>query len=280
MKSATGQIQVTQHFNIISADSGDSAQQVLAIRIGEQHVGFAISEKDNKELSKLVWYDGEPITVGGLQEVFESHPELRQSFHKILIGYDHPMSLLIPPGLPQHDPRSLLETMYGINGKHTLIKEQVDGWQLQNVYAVPTETQDWIRRHFPAAESCHCYSIGMRQINAADVNGSLLVDLRSHDFTVLASQGNSLLLAQTFLYISPADVIYNLIKICKEFSLTREAAKLSLSGLVAKESNLYRELDHYFLDVSFREPDWIIRGEEDYPRHFFTSLNDLALCAS
>jgi hypothetical protein len=49
---------------------------------------------------------------------------------------------------------------------------------------------------------------------------------------------------------------------------------------VAKESNLYRELDHYFLALSFREPDWSIPGEQDYPPHFFTSLNDLSLCAS
>jgi hypothetical protein len=89
-------------------------------------------------------------------------------------------------------------------------------------------------------------------------------------------------MAQTFSYITPADVIYYLVKICHEFGFTQQAIRLAVSGLIEKESALYKELVHYFLNIRFREPSWQapVEGEAQYPAHFFTSLNDLALCES
>jgi hypothetical protein len=272
---------VKQHFTISSPNTEEAAQQVLAIRLGEQHFGFAISNPVSGELLQLAWYDSEQVSSEALEDIYQKHSELKNSFYKTIVAYDHPLSILTPSGLAvQKNPKQLLETMYGINGKQTIITENVNGWQLQNIYAVPVDTREWMIRHFPAAEYWHNYSVGIRQVNATDFEGNLIVDFRANDFAVVVSKGNKLLLAQTFQYGSPADVIYNLVKICSEFSLERESVKLTVSGLIAKESALYRELLHYFVALSLREPGWKIPEEQDYPAHFFTSLNDLAVCAS
>jgi len=107
---------------------------------------------------------------------------------------------------------------------------------------------------------------------------SLVVDFRTNDFTVLASKGSLLLLTQTFAYSTPEDVLYYLLNTCRQFNLSQQELQLQLSGLIDKRSSLYNELYQYFIHIDFREAGWNLKNE--YPAHFFTSLNDLATCAS
>jgi hypothetical protein len=277
------QINVKQVFNISSGANNSTAQQLLLIRIGERHFSYAVTDTENKALQQLTWYSTDDANDLELQEIFLKHPELRESYHKIIIGFDHPTSVLIPyAAYKQIGAKPVLESMFGVNGTNAIINEPVPAWQLYNVYAIPAHVQDWVSRHYPAALRQHNYSIGIKQLNTSDYDGNAMLDLRLNDFTLILNKANKLLLAQTFPYASPADVLYYLLKSCKEFSLAQEAVRLDISGLIEKESNLYRELVHYFLHVQFREPAWSIPAAEDqeYPAHFFTSLNDLVLCES
>ena len=87
-----------------------------------------------------------------------------------------------------------------------------------------------------------------------------------------------MLLAQTFQYKTPSDVVYYLIKACSQNSLSRKDVKVQLTGLIEKESFLYKELNQYFLNLEFRKAAW--NSENEFPAHYFTSLNDLAKCVS
>lgn len=272
-----------QIFNISIGAGQYVPQKVLLIRAGEQHFSFAITNHSTHELLQLTWYTIEQDGEHELQEIYAKHPELCHSFYRTLIAFDHPMSLLIPYSTyKQIGSRGALEAMYGVNGKHHIIDEAVPSWQLYNVYAIPGSVKDWISRHFTTASYQHHYSISIKQINTTDFEGSALIDFRVNDFTVIVSKANKLFLAQTFSYTTPADVIYYLLKLCKEFSFTQDSIRLSVSGLIEKESNLYRELVQYFLHIKFREGSWQIPAgeEQEYPSHFFTSFNDLALCES
>ena len=272
-----------QVFNISSGTGHKAEQQVLLIRVGEHHFCYAITDKDSSELQQLTWYSLENTGDLELQEIYLKHPELRELYHKVVVGFDHPASVLIPyAAYKQIGAKPVLETMYGVNGKDAIINEPVPAWQLYNVYAIPAYLKDWTDRHFPSAVYQHNYSIGVKKLNKSEFDGGAMLDLRLNDFTLLLNKGNKLLLAQTFPYSSPADVLYYLIKSCKEFSLSQEGLRLEVSGLIEKESNLYRELMHYFIHVGFREAEWSVpvSGEQAYPAHFFTSLNDLTVCES
>ena len=120
-------------------------------------------------------------------------------------------------------------------------------------------------------------SLGIKNIDSADA-GSLTVDFQKDNFTVIAAKGIHFLLAQTFEYVTPADVLYYLLKICQQFSLSQQELQLQLSGLIDKQSSMYNELYQYFINIEFRDANW--KMINDYPAHFFTSLNDLARCES
>ena len=275
-----------QIYNIVKEGNGNEGDQVLSLRIGEKHLGFAISsghlEQASKELLRLVWYAGEQTWNLELEELYTAHPELRREFSKILIAYDHPQSVLVPPASYTGNDSLLLELMYGVNGSHSILTQDITGWQLKNIFAVPSVVKEWATRHFPKGHFYHSYTIGVRLIDNTAMEGSLLIDFRNNDFVVLASKGNRLLMAQTFSYTTFDDVLYYLVKICTEFGFSQQQVKIAVTGLIEKESNLYRELVQYFLNIRFREPSWLlpVKEEDNYPSHFFTSLNDLALCES
>ena len=272
-----------QAYHIESGKNEEPAQQILSIRIGERHFGFAVTSLNATELFKLAWYTDMEIDEAALADIISKHPELKSSYHHTFICYDYPQSVLVPLNhYKQDDAKLLLKSMFGISGKDAVVTEPVPGWQLHNLYAVPKVVYDWTYQHFPSSNYWHTYSIGIKNSVVTDFEGSLAADFRTDEFSLVVTRGTRVLLTQTFPYSTPADVIYYLLDICRQFSFQQETVRLSLAGLIAKDSTLYKELYQYFIHIRFRESEWRIpqfANEENYPAHFFTSLNDLARCA-
>ncbi len=273
----------------IENNNSDGGQQVLSLSLGQKHGGFAITNKSGIELYQLaVCSTDEPIlrhlrTIGWnekeLTEFFAAYPMLNNSFYQVQVVYDFPESILISSKeFKQADAGLLLNSLCGKRVNVQVVSELIADWQLYNIYAVPKETQEWLERRFSTAQYGHQYSLQIKNINNVDDNGTLAIDFRKDDFTLIASKGSHFLLAQTFEYLIPADVIYSLLKTCQQFSLSQQLVQLKLSGLIDIQSNLYKELYQYFFNVGFREATW--NGGNQYPAHFFTSLNDLVRCAS
>ena len=267
-----------QLFQIINEIS-DSGPLVLSLRMGDKDASFAITNKTGTELYQLVYCTTAEWNERELTNFFESYTTLKDTFYEVLVSYDFPHSIFVPSiEYKQDNAGILLEAAGATTANVKIVSELVTGWQLYNLYTVPGEILEWIDRKLPAAKCRHQYSLHISNMNVVDPGGLLAVDFRKEFFTVVASNNNKLLLAQTFEYTTPEDVLYFLLKTCQQFSLTQQDVKLQLSGLVDKQSSLYKELYHYFINMEFREAYWKATG--DYPAHFFTLLNDLARCAS
>lgn len=270
-----------QVFHILSESTTQSDEKILAVRCGEKHFGFAITSPGGKELYRLAWYTDEGMERDSLEEIYKNHPELKEGFTRAIVCFDHPQSVLIPQvHYKQEEAQGLLRSVYGIMHRDLLMTEYVEDWQIQNIYSAPKPTSEWLGDRFNNSRRSHTYTIGLKNTGFIDPQGLLTVDIRPDNFSLLVTKANKLLLAQTFTYSTPADVLYYLLNACKQFGFTQETVQVGLSGLITKESALYRELYNYFLQLKFRESGWHVEGDQQYPPHFFTSLNDLARCAS
>lgn len=269
---------VKKLFQINSLDPGEAGQQALALRIGEKHCCFAITDITGGNLFQLAYYSADEIEEGSLINLFVNHPELNNSFAKVLVSYDFAQSVLIPePHFQPEDAGLLVKVMYGVNDGAIVVSHSLAEKQFYNVFAVPKEINEWVNRKLPSAKYFHNYSIGIQNINP---ESNLWVDFRNDELSLIVAKKNKLLLAQTFAYSTPEDVIYYLLKTAQQFSLSQKEVKLAVSGLIEQESALYKELYQYFLYLKFRNANWEITGSNEYPAHFFTSLNDLARCVS
>ncbi len=269
-----------QLFHIKNDSPEPAAQQVLSIQVGEKHCGIAITNKSADRLYELLYYGTDELTANPIPLIIDRHEELKNNFYKVLISFDYPQSILTPVQYFKTDDAGLLlRSLYGVNGTAIVVSEKVEDWDLYNLYAVPKELHEWTNRHFAAGNYWHKYSVHLKMLPAIEENGSLLVDFRTEDFTIIAAAGKKLLLAQTFPYSAPEDVLYQLLRISEQFGLSQETVDLSLSGLIDQQSALYKELHQYFIHLGFRAAGWNA-GVQEFPSHFFTSLNDLARCAS
>ena len=275
----------------IESRGAENEEQLLSLRLGEKHGCFAITDKTCNELYELAYCitedptlpAGRQVAIGwnenSLTDFFAAYPSMHQSFYQALIVYDFPQSILTPSLIYKpEESQVLLNTMNGALAGSHIISELISEWQMYNTYAVPGEVYKWVNQKFPAARSRHQYSLAVKKINAAGNEGILAIDFRQNDFTVIAGRQSRILLAQTFEYTTPDDVLYYLLKTCRQFSLLQKEVHLQLSGLIDKQSSLYKELHQYFVNIEFREAGW--KTGSEYPAHFFTSLNDLAQCAS
>lgn len=265
----------------ITEGGKESVQPVLSLEIGEKHCSFSITDLASQELKKLAYYNAEEINDDFLSELFSAHPELNNSYYQVLVCYDYPQSCLVPSRNFIHEHGSLLlNTLTGMPAPASVISEAINEWQVNNVYVVPQKVHDRVSKTFLTGKYWHRHTVNIKNNTVSNEGGSILINFRNNDFTVLASANGHILLAQTFSYSTPDDVIYYLLKICQQFGLNQQMVNIYLSGLVEHQSALYRELHQYFLNIEFRNANWKTPANTESPAHFFTSLNDLAKCAS
>jgi hypothetical protein len=111
--------------------------------------------------------------------------------------------------------------------------------------------------------------------------GTIFIDFKTDEFSVVVVRENKLLLCQTFAYTAPEDVLYYLLKCCQQLNLSQQRVQLCLSGLIEKDSALYRELYKYFINLEFESLAKEIKlttALTIHPEHYYSSISKLAAC--
>jgi len=271
-------------FKIGSSEELNSSQAVLLMEVGEMHCCFAILDYANQMMVQLGYYIADKKDNGEmLEKILEIHPELKQSFRQTIIGYYLPENVLIPAKFYRfEETQAMLESMYE-KDRHIVVSESIAEWQMYNAYQVPATIHQFLSRWYSTGHFWHVYSTILKYGIEQQDGGNLLVDFKTDSFSVVAIKDNSLLLAQIFSYTTSGDVLYWLLKICKQFLLSRDDVKLMMSGLIDKQSAVFKELYQYFRQIEFATIDNDIQASGDfdeYPGHFFSSLYKLASCVS
>lgn len=255
-------------------------QPLLLIQAGEQFLSFAVTGKGTGEVKELAYCTFETMESAALAGFLTTYPALKEQYYDIQVLFDSASSHFIPSAsYNAGDAESFLKTLSGVHEGCRIVSELIPEWQLYNCYAVDNNLWEWINMIFPFAKYRHSNTLMLKNSGAASVDGCILVDFGTTSFSVMATAGTKLLMTKKADYSTPEDVLFVLLKVCSQYNLSQADVSLKLSGLIDRQSALYKELYQYFINIEFREAGWNI-GHTDYPSHFFTSLNDLVQCAS
>jgi hypothetical protein len=271
-------------FKIGNSEELNSSQAALLMEVGETHCCFAIVDYANQMMVQLGYYITDEKDNGEvLENILDAYPELKQSFRQTVIGYYVPETILIPSAFYRYEEiQALLHALYE-KGQNVVVSEPVAEWQLYNAYHVPAPVHELLSRRYSGGNFWHSYSIILKNGIQQSEGGNLVIDFKTDSFSVVAVKNNSLLLAQIFSYTTSEDVLYWLLKICRQFSLSQNEVKLVLSGLIDKQSAVFKGLYQYFTNIEFTtlENDIQLSGDfDEYPVHFFSSLYKLVSCVS
>lgn len=269
-------------FHIKSATEYNPANSILLIIAGKWHCSFAVMNYLSKELMEFGYYTSN-VEEEDYKEFFEETAVLNTRYYQVAFAYDADETIQIPSAIYRYeDGQSHLDAVYGKNVQTTVVSENVPGWNLYNIYRLPATLQSAASWKFLSGKFWNIYSVLLKNYsnNSGEV---MLIDFKTDEFSVLILKENKLQLAKTFAYSSPEDVLYYLLKICRQLNLSQQSTSLFLSGLIEKDSAVYRELFKYFINVEFESLTGEVKLTEAltaHPSHFFSSISKLAACVS
>lgn len=265
-----------EQFSISINNSVDPQDSYLSLQVGNDYFSFCIYDPEEKKLLQLKRYSFKTISTGILDQIIENNAVLQGSFEKIITELDFGFNTLLPA---DRTPADAMPLMYleGADQQDHVITELMEEKGIANIYTVPPDILTWMVHHFPSSGYLHAYSVKIKAVTEFPGDGLLRVDFLESRFTVIAFKGESLLLAKSYRYTSPADVSFYLLKMCEVFAFSQEQVLLQVSGLIDSNSRLYRELYDYFLHISLKPAGWI-DDASGMPPHYFTSLNELTIC--
>ena len=269
-------------FHLKSVTEYNPANSVLLMIAGKRHCSFAVMNYLSKELVEFGYYTSND-EVEDYKNFFEETDTLNTRYYQVAIAYDANETIQVPSVVYKYEDGQLhLDAVYGKSIHTTVVSENVPGWNFYTIYRLPTALQSAASWKFLSGKFWNIYSVLLK--NYPNSNADVMqVDFKTDEFSVLIVKENRLKLAKTFAYSAPEDVLYYLIKTCRQLDLSQQTCSLFLSGLIEKDSAIYRELYKYFVHVEFAPLTGEVKLAEAlavHPEHYFSSISKLAACVS
>jgi len=273
-------------FDIIHQETrpDELRQYLLLIEVSEHMFTYIYF---NRSESKLIAFRSYSI---------ESHPEkpAAEIIAEILAGdewlqgkpaetvfvYAYPESNLVPEELLTDGmQQNITNLVYGTVSRGQVMEEPVTNWNMHNIYRVPREISGFLRDQFPNAKHMHVYSAWLRSV--VDRKDAIYVNFYPDHFMTMVIKDSKLQIIQSFAYQTPEDVVYYLLALAKQSSMDPHTIPLIVEGLIDEQSSLFAEIRKYMMDIQLRSPSPDINTGDllnEYPKHYFTPILNLALC--
>ena len=251
----------------------------LICEVSREGFSYIFENDENKKFHGLsvFHFDADEDIPGKMKAIFNEQPLLHKKYKKVFVSYSGEECSLLPEEMYKPGENELLlNTLYGDLHDGAIAADLVADKKIYNVYRMPTAIHQLIVEQFPLAAFSHQYSLLVKQ----NVPGDLLKIIFYKDrFVAALVKGGGLQIIQTYPYQSDADVVYCLLNICGGF--TMHAVPLRISGMIDIDSDLHKEITHYFSDVTFDglpAEYQFADSLKQLPPHYFSHLYSIALC--
>lgn len=272
-------------FNHIAQGTLDNASNVL-------------TEIGNCGISCL-WYNKHPFFVVGVRmyhfQECTSGREIASHIEKLFSAAEFTgkenfaclnvkESILIPSAFFNDSRASaMLDLMYGkdkasVHADKVHLSEVHSGGVCYNAYRVHPEIVRVVGSFTSSNEIRHSTSL---QIGNS-VPGTVVRAIVYHHLIKLFLFINGRLqLVQQYPYKTPHDAAYLLLNACHQHNMEPAEIDVVLSGIIDRDSNLFREITRYFLNVNMEdvhENFEVVKELEGISNHYFSHLTHLAAC--
>lgn len=267
-------------FHIKPGTGHDPANSILLLIAGTRHCSFAVMNYLSKELVEFGYYTSAADETD-YSQFFVENSFMNNRYHQTAIAFDANECVQIPSVVYKNEDGQLhLDAIYGKDVQVNIVSENLPALNLYNVYRMPSNLHTTISRKFLSGKFWHLYTVVLKNAPLQQTE-SMFIDFKTDEFSLIILRESKLLLCQTFMYTTPDDVLYYLLKCCQHLNLSQKQTKISLSGLIEKDSVLYRELYKYFIDLEFESLANDIKLAEElsaHPQHYYSSISKLAAC--
>lgn len=257
---------------------------VLICEMSNEGFSFTIKDETDHLFSALGVYHFDKTTppVGfpiALQILFHQNKLLSEKFKKVTIVYSFSQSVLIPFSIynSQHNNEALNLIHGDVQNNSIVLTDVIAECSMYNSYRIPSSIYNIITQQFPDASHMHQYSALLQQ--PISERNKLSIIFYVHKIVVALIKDGKYQLINCYNYSKAEDVTYVLLNICKQFEV--ENIDLQITGLLEKNSALYKEIYKYFQTIDLNPlPENKNYTEEitQHPAHYFSHIFALDLC--
>ncbi len=244
----------------------------LSLIAGDAYIAYAITGTGGTDLRELTYCKIGTWDDESIRKFYTEYTQLQKQFSRIRVSYDLADACLGPSSLPGKVYSQFLNRQNA-----SAFTENIPGWQLDSTVLVPDSIQQLIGDKFREAGRYSFLPL-LFKTPAGNSTASLRVDFKMEQMTVVALRNNRLLLAQYYDYSSPEDATYYLLSIFKQLSLSQDETVIIVSGLLEKNSELFKMLFQFFRQIDWADSGWEL-SSAGLPPHYFSVLNILTQCA-
>ena len=271
-----------QSQQVLSLSSSTAAQNVvdkkLCIEVGTHFYTYCISDPSGKQILEFGCIEtGKPVSVSDLNSLFEKDKIGTSSFVDVVLVHNCHEMVLVPAAVHQPEINStIVQTIHGDLEDWEVMEDDVHQWELFNVYGWRPELLNAVSERFPQVRHVQFITGALRSLfKSLSIEKDQLIKLYFYqkEMVVVALKDSQLQIAQSFQFETPQDVIYHLLNLVDRLKLDLATLILEVSGLIDVNSETWKELNKFFIEVQLDELSNVNSDkstEDSIPAHYYT----------
>jgi len=252
----------------------------LSIQVSLDGFSFFVTHKTERQLLALkntpATISSEKFLARRFAEWASSEEILSKPFSSVIICFITPKFTLVPNELyDKNKESSIVNLLFNAQVNSQIIDNTVDGLNTNFLFSIPVELKNEFDKFFKKYALIHAGTVLTQQAQQIISNEEtdLTLFFSPDRFFLFIQKENNLLLANSFAYNHPNDVLYFVLSAIKQNNIKPQQCKLLISGQIEKEGEYITLLKNYFAQSYFLLPDLKTTPEKlNEPLHQFISL--------
>lgn len=272
-------IQTQQILSLRSTAPAQSvADKKLCIEIGTHFYTYTVSDQSGKQIIEMGCIETvEAVSSAHLTSLFENDLIKSTSFVDVVLVHNFHEMVLVPAVVYQPEVnKTIVETIHGDLEDWQVMDDDVHQWELYNVYGWKPELLKVVAERFPQVRHVQFVTGALRSLfKSLSIEKEQLIKLYFYqkEMMVVVLKDSQLQIAQSFQFETPQDVIYHLLNLVDRLKLDLATVVLEVSGLIDVNSETWKELNKFFLEVQLDEFSSVnadANTEAPLPIHYYT----------
>ena len=220
-----------------------------------------------------------------IQNIKQAVPILEAHFHETILSIFSDCFTLIPaPIYDENDNLKYLQLVSQVNTEHIIQTDYIKILDAYMVYNLPAELNALLQNIFQFKQLKH---VGSRWIETFLLNNKfqkgrqLAINAKTNQFEVMLSEGNKLILYNSFRYQTKEDFAYFVLNIYEQFQLNPHEQPLVVIGEIDKNSEIIELLSNYINEIQFVKRNTLFNYSyklSAIAEHYYFNLFNQYLC--
>lgn len=261
----------------------------LSLDISLDKFAFAALNIKNAKYLLLEVYSLEEIKndqqlLNEIKKIVESSQIFKQSWKSASATVSSSMATLIPVPLFEESRAANAYTFNTGESGDPVVSDFLNTIDAYSLYTVGEEMRNYLNALFPGIKIMHLSSVLIGSIMIQRQRGeskAVFLNYRPSHFDILVAEGKQLLFYNSFNHHAAEDVVYYLLLVFEQLSLSQEHTPLTLLGELPANDELVALLKKYIASVNFGKRIENFNYSDlfnELPAHFYNTLFGQYLC--